>query len=80
MSVTYEVWNLGRSKWKGEIVSQSQEPEHVEGALMRIANKHLMSRDIDFDGDVFSGGRSQTWEVDQIIEKALAQYRKAIKP
>ena len=55
MSVTYEVWDLGRGKWKGEVIAQSEEPEHVEAALMKVANRPLMSRDIDFDGDVFSG-------------------------
>lgn len=55
MSVTYEIWDLGRDKWKGEVVAQSEEPEHVAMALMKIARNHLMSRDIDFDGDNFSG-------------------------
>ena len=44
-----------RSKWKGEVKSQSTEPEHVESALMKVVNKYLMSRDIDFNGDNFSG-------------------------
>ena len=55
MSVIYEVKNLGRGKWCGEIKAQTDAPEHVEAALMKIARKHLMSQDIDFDGDVDSG-------------------------
>ena len=53
--ITYEVWDLGRSKWRGEVDSQSDNPEHVEAALMKVARKYLLSRDIDFDGDIFSG-------------------------
>lgn len=55
MRIVYEVKNLGRSKWHGEVVAQSMEPEHVEAALMNVAKKYLMSRDIDFAGDIDSG-------------------------
>lgn len=53
--ITYEIWDLGRGKWRGEVQAQSEAPEHVEAALMKAAQKHLMSRGIDFDGDVHSG-------------------------
>lgn len=55
MSVVYEIKNLGRGKWSGEVKAQSDHKEHVENALMKIARKHLMSRDIDFKGDVDAG-------------------------
>lgn len=51
----YKIINLGRGKWCGEIKAQTDHPEHVEAALMRIARKHLLSDGIDFDGDVDSG-------------------------
>lgn len=53
--VTFEIKNLGRSKWCGEVSVQIDNAEHIEAALLRVASKHLMSRDIDFDGDIDSG-------------------------
>lgn len=53
--VVFLITNLGRSKWCGEVAAQSEAVEHVEAALMRVAEKHLMSRDIDFNGDIDSG-------------------------
>lgn len=55
MSEIYEIKNLGRSKWCGEVIAQTDHPEHVEAALMVAAQKHLASREIDFDGDVDFG-------------------------
>jgi len=55
LKVIYEIKNLGRGKWSGEVVASSDHQEHVEAALMKIAEKHLMSRDIDFHGDTESG-------------------------
>lgn len=55
MKVVYEITNLGRGKWCGAVTAQTGAVEHVEGALMKVARKHLMSQDIDFDGDTESG-------------------------
>lgn len=54
-AVVYEIKNLGRSKWCGEVRAQSDHPEHVEAALMKAAERHLRSRNIDFNGDIDSG-------------------------
>lgn len=55
MSVTYEIKDLGRGKWCGEVRAQTDRPEHVEAALLRAAEKHLRSASIDFNGDTESG-------------------------
>lgn len=55
MAVIFEVKNLGRNKWAGEVTAQSDAVEHTEAALERVALKHLMSREIDFDGDDHEG-------------------------
>lgn len=49
--VTYKLMNVGRRKWCGEVRAQTDEPGHVEMALLRAAGPHLMSQDIDFNGD-----------------------------
>lgn len=53
--IVYEIKNLGRRKWCGEVKAQTDAVEHVEAALMKVAHKNLMSRDIDFMGDVDRG-------------------------
>lgn len=53
--IIYEIKNLGRSEWCGEVTARSAHPEHVEAALVGIARKHLMSRNIDFNGDTECG-------------------------
>lgn len=53
--VVFEIKNLGRSKWSGEVTAQADTVEHIEAALMRAAEAHLMSRDIDFAGDDHEG-------------------------
>lgn len=53
--ITYEIWDLGRDKWRGEVQARSESVDDVEDALMREARRHLASRGIDFDGDVHSG-------------------------
>lgn len=55
MTITFEIKNLGRLKWNGEVSVAIDNAEHIEAALLREAEKHLMSRDIDFDGDIDSG-------------------------
>lgn len=55
MSVLFEVKNLGRTKWCGEVSVQIDNAEHIEAALLKVAERHLMSRDIDFDGDIDTG-------------------------
>lgn len=50
MKVAYQIRNLGRLKWSGEVVAQSEAMEHIEAALVRVAQKHLMSRDITVEG------------------------------
>lgn len=55
MAVLYEIKNLGRGKWCGTVKAQSEAVEHVEAALMRVAREHLMSHDIDFEGDIDAG-------------------------
>lgn len=53
--IVFEIKNLGRGKWCGTVKAQTDRPEHIEAALMRVAHQHLMSSDIDFDGDDVQG-------------------------
>lgn len=53
--IRFRMIDVGRDKWNGEVVAQSEQPEHVEHALLREARKHLRSKDIDFEGDTESG-------------------------
>lgn len=55
MTATFKIIDLGRDKWTGIVKAQSDEPEHVEHALLLEVKKHVMSRDIDFQGDTDAG-------------------------
>ncbi len=60
--IFYELKNVGRNKWCGDVSVRVDVREHIEAAIILEAQKHLMSRDIDIAGNrergtIFAGLR-----------------------
>lgn len=51
----YRLIDVGRGKFSGIVTAQSDEQEHIEHAILGEAGKHLMSHDLDLDGDTEGG-------------------------
>jgi hypothetical protein len=54
-TTAYLLENVGRSKWSGTVQARGETQEQIEAAIYHEARRHLMSSDIDLNGDDQSG-------------------------